>query len=192
MLLNSAIGLSGPAASSQSTARLHSRKGFRLELFAADVPKARMLRPTSAGDLLVSQSHLGQILLLRADRDGNGSADGSEVLLADLDRPHGIDIHDDWLYIGESGAIGRIRFDAARGRVSGGYERILEGLPAGGNHWTRTLRVGRGPDGATSNGSHRRQRGRCSPPPRRARARSTSPPRYPIKPPAAAVKGVST
>jgi glucose/arabinose dehydrogenase len=142
MLLNSAIGLSGPPASSQSTARLHSREDFRLELFAADVPKARMLRPTSAGDLLVSQSHLGQILLLRADRDGNGSADGAEVLLADLDRPHGIDIHDDWLFVGESGAIGRIRFDAASGRVSGGYERILEGLPAGGNHWTRTLRVG--------------------------------------------------
>jgi glucose/arabinose dehydrogenase len=47
--------------------------------------------------------------------------------------------------VGESDAIARVRFDAATGTVSGPVERIVTGLPGGGNHWTKTLRFG--PDG---------------------------------------------
>ena len=36
----------------------------------------------------------------------------------------------------------RIRFDPASGAVSGAPERIITGLPDGGNHWTRTVHVG--------------------------------------------------
>lgn len=146
MMLNAITGAQGPQASDASVEqRLTVRQGFRLSLYAGDVPKARFLRPTAGGDLLVSQPRLGQVLLLGRDADGDGRPDRREVLLKDLDRPHGLDIGDGWLYIGESGAVGRIAFDAASGTVSGSYERILTGLPAGGNHWSRTVRLG--PDG---------------------------------------------
>jgi glucose/arabinose dehydrogenase len=146
MMLNAMTGAQGPQASDASVGQqLTVREGFRLSLYAGDVPKARVLRPTEGGDLLVSQPRLGQILLLGRDADGDGRPDRREVLLKDLDRPHGLDIADGWLYIGESSAVGRIAFDAASGTVSGGYERILTGLPAGGNHWSRTVRIG--PDG---------------------------------------------
>jgi glucose/arabinose dehydrogenase len=146
MMLNAMTGAQGPRASETSVGqRLTVREGFRLGLYAGDVPKARFLRATAGGDLLVSQPRLGQILLLGRDADGDGRSDRREVLLKDLDRPHGIDVGDGWLYIGESGAVGRIAFDAASGAVSGSYERILSGLPAGGNHWSRTVRLG--PDG---------------------------------------------
>jgi glucose/arabinose dehydrogenase len=119
--------------------RLQVPEGFSVQLWAADVPNARMLRVTEAGDLLVSQPRRGQVTLL--ERDG-----GRRVLLQDLDRPHGLALHDGWLYVAESGAIGRIRFDAATRATEGAFERIVTGLPAGGNHWTRT--IGIGPDGA--------------------------------------------
>ena len=45
----------------------------------------------------------------------------------------------------ETDAIGRIRFDPSTGATSGVFERVVTGLPGGGNHWTRTLRFG--PDG---------------------------------------------
>ena len=38
-----------------------------------------------------------------------------------------------------------MRFDPSTGRAAGGFERVVTGLPGGGNHWTRTVRFG--PDG---------------------------------------------
>src|SRR5262245_48729662 len=78
-------------------------------------------------------------------RRGRGRPDAQETLLAGLDKPHGLDLHDGFLYIGEGSAVARVRFDVATGRTEGEPERIVTGLPAGGNHWTRTVRVG--PDG---------------------------------------------
>ncbi len=124
--------------------RIRVPEGFSLGLYA-EVPKARFLRPTPQGDLLVSVPREGQVVLLERDRDADGRADATRVLLDGLNRPHGLDLHDGWLYVGETDAVIRVRFDGETGQVHGEIERIVEGLPAGGNHWTRTLRIG--PDG---------------------------------------------
>ncbi len=119
--------------------------GFAIELWADGIPNARFLRFTPAGDLLVSTPRSGGVVLVERDRDGDGWPDGQQVLLDGLDRPHGLDLRDGWLYVGETGAIARVRFDANRRRVDGAVERVVSDLPAGGNHWTRTIRFG--PDG---------------------------------------------
>jgi len=111
----------------------------------AELPRIRALRPTPAGDLLASVPREGRIALLARDRDGDGRSDGSQTLLEGLNRPHGMELHDGWLYVAETDAVGRVRFDAERGEASGAFERVVTGLPGGGNHWTRTVRVG--PDG---------------------------------------------
>ena len=67
------------------------------------------------------------------------------TLLEGLDRPHGIDLADGWLYVAETGAVRRVRFNAAGRTISGPLEQVAA-LAAGGMHFTRTLRVG--PDGA--------------------------------------------
>jgi glucose/arabinose dehydrogenase len=41
--------------------------------------------------------------------------------------------------------VARVRFDSATRQLGGSGERFIRGLPAGGSHWTRTVRVG--PDG---------------------------------------------
>jgi glucose/arabinose dehydrogenase len=142
LLFGSSIG--APAASLQDS-RLRVPPGFSLTLFADDLPDARMLRFGATGDLLVSQPRSGQITRLEPDRDRDGRSDGRSVVVAGLDRPHGIDFLGDWLYIAESDAFGRIAFDPATGRARGAFERLVTGIPGGGNHWSRTLRVG--PDG---------------------------------------------
>jgi glucose/arabinose dehydrogenase len=144
-ILNSLFGWGAtPPAEDAFGGRIRAADGFEVGLYAA-VPKARFLRPTPAGDLLVSVPREGRIVRLVRDADGDGRPDGQETLLAGLDNPHGIDLHDGWLYVGEGSAVARVRFDVASGRVSGEPERIVSGLPEGGNHWTRTVRVG--PDG---------------------------------------------
>ncbi len=126
--------------------RLRVPAGFSFTRYAEGLPNARLLRFTPSGDLLVSQTRSGKIVLLAPDRDADGRSDGARVVLEGLDRPHGLDLYDGWLYVAETGAIGRVRFDPATGRTQGAFERIVTGIPGGENHFTRTLRFG--PDGA--------------------------------------------
>jgi len=119
-------------------------EGFQVGLFADGVNNARMMRITPAGDLLVSSMRPGEVVLLHADRDGDGLADGRTVLLRDMDLPHGLALQDGYLYVAETGRIVRASFDAAA-RTVGPVEPVFEGLPPGGNHRTRT--IGFGPDG---------------------------------------------
>ncbi len=138
-------GISAPEESLMKS-RIRPAAGFRVSRYAENIPNARFLRFTPSGDLLVSQPRRDQILLLHRDADGDGRPDGRQVLLDDLTLPQGMDLREGWLYVGETDAIGRIRFDAAARTVSGDFERIVTGLPGRGNHWSRTLRFG--PDGA--------------------------------------------
>ena len=142
-LLSSIFGWDIDTPSDEMLAgRLRTPPGFSLGLFAGDVDNPRMLRFTPTGDLVVSQPRKGRILLLEADRNGDGRSDGRRELLRGLDRPHGIDLHGEWLYVAEGSTIARVRFDPVTASTIGGVERVVEGLPAGGNHWTRTVRVG--------------------------------------------------
>ena len=125
--------------------RLRAGHGLVVSRFATGLPSVRFLRPTAAGDLVASQPRLGRVALVLADRDGDGRSDGTRELIGGLDRPHGLALHDGRLYVSEAGAIGRIRFDQSARQTSGSFERIVTRLPVGGNHWTRTVRVG--PDG---------------------------------------------
>ena len=148
-ILNSLTGRGiDPPTASVLQERFVVPEGYRVEIFAKGIPNARVLRFSPSGDLLVSQPRLGQILLVLRDRDGDGRSDGQRPLVEGLDQPHGLDFHGGYLYIGETGAIARIAIRESGPdtlRVQGDLERIVEGLPAGGNHWARTLRFG--PDG---------------------------------------------
>ena len=125
--------------------RLRVPEGYQIDFYAGDLADARMLRFTPQGDLLVSQPRSGEIVLLERDADGDGHPDGRKTLVTGLQGPHGIDLHGPWLYIGESDAIARIRFDPATRTTEGEVERIVTGLPGDGNHWKKSLRFG--PDG---------------------------------------------
>lgn len=144
------LGLSSPETPPEALvqSRLRVPEGFTVEIFAEGVENARMMRFSPGGDLLVSQPRLGRILHVLRDGDGDGRSDGQRVLVGDLDRPHGLDFRDGALYIGETGGIARVAVRESGPdsiEANGPVERIVEGLPPGGNHWSRTLRFG--PDG---------------------------------------------
>lgn len=122
--------------------RMKLPEGFSMQEWATGIPNARMLLVTEAGDVLVSSPRGGMIYLVERDADGDGAADAVWVLLEELDRPHGLDWYEGWLYIGEGDAISRIRFDPQTRLIKGEPEKIITDLPNGGNHWTKTVRVG--------------------------------------------------
>ncbi len=124
--------------------KLKVPEGFSVGVYAR-VNNARVVRFSPGGHLLVANPSKDQVTILSPDADGNGQADSQRVLMSDLNGPNGLDFYEDWLYIAETDAIGRVKFDHQSGTLAGEYERIVTGLPAGGNHWKKTLRFG--PDG---------------------------------------------
>lgn len=146
MIWNSVSGSPGPRAETATVKQhLSVPAGWQIGLYADAVPEARVLRLTEAGDLLVSQPRLGQITLLGRDANGDGHPDSQSVLMSGLDRPHGVEVSGGFLYVGETGAVGRAPFDVQSGRITGDYTHVITGLPEGGNHWSRSVRIG--PDG---------------------------------------------
>lgn len=124
--------------------RLQLPEGFYWSRYAEGLTGARMMVMTGAEDLLVSLPRKGQIWRIAPDRDNDGRADDRELLLDNLDRPHGLALKDHWLYIAERDAVRRIAFDHQSGSVSGAMELLIDGLPGGGNHWSKS--IGFGPD----------------------------------------------
>jgi Glucose/sorbosone dehydrogenases len=59
-------------------------------------------------------------------------------LISGLDRPFGLALHKDWLYIAETTAVKRYRYDAKAGKL-GPPELIVEMKEADKGHWTRTI-----------------------------------------------------
>ena len=130
-------------APSQATLRERFRlpDGFRIGLFASNVNNVRTIAVTQTGDVLAASMRPGEIILLHRDADGDGASDGRTVLATGLGHPHGLALHGGFLYIGETEQIVRGRFDADA-RTLGDLEVVFSGMPAGGNHTTRTISFG--------------------------------------------------
>jgi glucose/arabinose dehydrogenase len=103
------------------------------------------MQVTTQGDVIVSLPRTGQVFWLESDRNNDGKSDSQVLLIDKLNRPHGLEVHGGWLYIGENDAIGRVRLDKTQSKLEGAYERIVTGLSGNGNHWSKTVRIG--PDG---------------------------------------------
>ncbi|TNE67781.1 MAG: sorbosone dehydrogenase family protein [Alphaproteobacteria bacterium] len=118
--------------------------GFHIGLYARDIPNARGLALTPTGDLIVASMRPGNIVLLHADSNRDGQPDGRTTIVSGLNFVHSALVHDGYLYVAENDRIRRMPFDSAN-RVAGPLETVLDGLPTGGHHRTRTLGIG--PDG---------------------------------------------
>ena len=97
----------------QVESRYRVPEGYSLSLWASDLGKVRWLKTTATGDLIATLPRTGEVILLESDAGGDGQSDGRRVLLEGLNRPHGIELYEGWLYIGETDAVGRVRFDDA-------------------------------------------------------------------------------
>jgi glucose/arabinose dehydrogenase len=122
--------------------RIKLPKGYRLEVFARDLGRPRLMQMTGNGDLIVSGYRDGTILLVKADTDGDGHSDGQETLQEGENQPHGLLLEGRTLYVAEEQRVVRYDFDGVK---LADEQVILSDLPGGGGHSSRTLK--RGPDG---------------------------------------------
>jgi glucose/arabinose dehydrogenase len=84
--------------------KLVAPKGFKIELFAANVPNARSMREGDRGTVFVGSRLAGKVHAI-VTKDGKREV---KVLAEGLHRPNGLAIHDGTLYIAELSKISKI------------------------------------------------------------------------------------
>ena len=113
------IKFANSVSSEETINRLTTDDLFNISIFAENIPNARALAITEIGDLIVSIPNEGVLKLIYNDANQDNVSDGSKLLLKDLNRPHGIHLHEGWLYIAETNAILRIRYNAKERKFIG-------------------------------------------------------------------------
>jgi glucose/arabinose dehydrogenase len=117
-------------------------QGFRVNVFAADFKEPRWLAVAPNGDVFLADSGAGKVIVLR-DPQHTGSAQQNELFVSGLNRPYGIVFRDEYVYVGDTDAVLRFKYDAKTSKRLGDAEHLMD-LPRG-EHWTRALAIA--PDG---------------------------------------------
>lgn len=119
-------------------AQLQLPAGFQIHRFAEGLDNPRMIAVANDGAVYVTQRRPGSLVLMR-DLDGDGVVDVQKTVLR-LKQLHGIEIRDRRIYLVTVKRVyaADLRQDGTLGRL----EVIARGLPDGGQHPNRTLRLG--------------------------------------------------
>ena len=111
--------------------------GFRMEVFAEGFQIPRFMTLGPGGEVLLSDSgriapgaNAGTVYALTGNQ--------KKIVVTNLDRPYGLALWHNYLYVGETESIKRFKFDPKTLTATDGQEILsLKGL--NGMHWTRTL-----------------------------------------------------
>ena len=125
--------------------RLNLPEGFTIEVFAEDLVNPRMIDVAEDGTLYVTRRSVGDVMMLR-DADGDGRVDESpeeRQVVAQRPMMHGIEVDGDTVYLTTVSEVFRTQ-RRADGTLEP-LERIIDDLPAGGQHPNRMVQMG--PDG---------------------------------------------
>jgi len=93
--------------------------------------------PAGGGVLYLTESDPGRVLAL-PDRNGDGVADEVIQVWGSADYPHGIAFHDGSLWIATTRSVVRLA-DQDGDFVAERSQMVVNNLPAGGNHVSRTI-----------------------------------------------------
>ncbi len=118
--------------------------GFRIAVYAGDVPGARQMAVGPAGVVFVGSRSEGKVYAL-VDRDGGNRADQVHVVASRLNSPSGIAFRDGALYVGAVNRILRFR-DVARDLARPPRPEVVnDAYPSDASHGWKFIAFG--PDG---------------------------------------------
>jgi len=118
--------------------------GFAVQEFAGGFKQPRTLRVAPNGDIFLSESGAGRVLIFRA---GGGSAPAKpEVFAENLDQPYGIvflpPADPRYVYLAAANQVVRYPYRSGTVKAAGPAEVVVSGIPTK-RHWTRDLAVSR-------------------------------------------------
>lgn len=120
-------------------AQLTVPAGFEVNVFAEgelQQPRGMLLAPN--GDVFVTESLAGGRVTILRDSNGDGRVDERFVFAAGLNRPFGLAIWKDYLYVGNTNSVVRFKYKPGQTKAEGDPEKLID-LPSGRGHWTRNV-----------------------------------------------------
>tara|TARA_B100000686_G_scaffold71244_1_gene76996 strand:+ start:471 stop:1625 length:1155 start_codon:yes stop_codon:yes gene_type:complete len=130
------------AETTSSILKLQLPSDIHINFFAKEVPSARHMAFDDQGILFLSQAKEGKVVAL-PDKDKNGKADQTILILKNRRNPHGLAftrlVDGYYLYIAEETRVIRLKRLEKPFRF-GKPETIVDDIPDGG-HYTRTIKI---------------------------------------------------
>jgi glucose/arabinose dehydrogenase len=116
--------------------------GFKVNVFANNLPDVRWMTVTPDGDVLAVQSKQDKITLLQ-DKNNDGVAEIKQTFgdrNKNLDQPLGVTFAGDAFYVANTGEVLRFNYQPGQLELEGTGTQITELTPGGYNqHWTRNI-----------------------------------------------------
>jgi len=137
-LISKGIPLPPADAASQ---RIQLPAGFHIRIFADNLGgKPRFMTIGPDGHLYLTLMSAGQVVRL-PDRNQDGLADGVEVIASGIDRPHGLEFYDGYLYIASGDRVQRMQGPNQNGNFSA-LQLVTDNIPPPSGHSSRTIHFG--------------------------------------------------
>ncbi len=116
-------------------------QGFKIEVAAEGFEVPRFMLRGPSGEILLSDSAregAGAVYALNGP-DREGRFDQKTKIIEKLNRPYGLALWKDYLYVGEPESVKRYKYDAKARKVAGPGEEVVSLKGQGQGHWTRTV-----------------------------------------------------
>lgn len=116
--------------------------GFEVQVFASGFKQPRTMRVAPNGDIFLSESGAGRVLVFRAN--AGGAIAKPEVFAENLERPSGIAFvppaDPQYVYVAAANQVVRYPYRVGDAKASGPAEVVIGNIPTK-RHWTRDLAV---------------------------------------------------
>jgi len=115
--------------------------GFKVQLYSTDLKGPRIIVKAPNGDLFVSETNTGQIMVLRG-MTADGKAEQVSEFASGLRLPFGIAFYPrgkdpKYVYVADTNEVVRFPYQNGDLKARGPMEVIVPNLPAGPNHFAR-------------------------------------------------------
>ena len=122
-------------------AQLHVPAGFSVSVYAENFERPRYMLLGPSGELLLSDAADGPdgvVYAIPLNKSDGYQAHERKKLITGLDRPYGLALWHEYLYVGEPESIKRYKYDA-KAMAAGPGEEVISLKGFGHGHWTRSL-----------------------------------------------------
>lgn len=124
-------------------AQLEVPRGFIVEDYLSGLASPRFMILGSNNEILLSETYHGKVYVIQ-DHDQNKGQNTDKnrikkLLLEDLENPYGLALYKNWLYVAETRAVKRYKYDSENASVISKGEVVVDMSGLGGGHVTRTI-----------------------------------------------------
>jgi glucose/arabinose dehydrogenase len=120
-------------------AQLNLPAGFNIDVYAEGFERPRFMLEGPSKEILLSDSNANGSVYVLQDGDKDFKAEWKKKIIEGLDRPYGLALWKDFLYVAETTSLKRYKYDAKNLKVDGKGEELVSLKSFDKGHWTRSI-----------------------------------------------------